>query len=249
MTGRRGRLGRWDVQALAGDGSGTQHPADGSRQGAGTVAAGQAGAQSANRRGAAQTQRSGGWDGLLAQECCVAGVVVRGGDVAGERRPGEPRAPRRAIASRRGGGAPRGRLTASTSAFASPSTSSGSTSQPVRPWSTMSAGPWASTAIAGSPQAIPSTSTWPNCSRTDGEHDDVGGGEDVRQLVVLVPAGQEHVLDAEAPDRVQRVLALPLAGEAADEHERRRRVEAGASPGRRPRSAPAARLTSVKRPM
>ena len=58
----------------------------------------------------------------------------------------------------------------------------------------MSAGPWASTAIAGSPQAIPSTSTWPNCSRTDGEHDDVRGGEDVRQLVVLVPAGEEDVL-------------------------------------------------------
>ena len=57
-------------------------------------------------------------------------------------------------------------------------------------------GPWASTAIAGSPHAIPSTSTWPNCSRTDGQHDDVGGVEEVGQLVVAVPAGEEDVLGA-----------------------------------------------------
>jgi hypothetical protein len=37
----------------------------------------------------------------------------------------------------------------------------------VAPSSTIAAGPNLSTAIGGSPQAIPSTSTRPNCSRTD----------------------------------------------------------------------------------
>jgi hypothetical protein len=59
------------------------------------------------------------------------------------------------------------------------------------------------------------------------EHEDVGGGEEVRQLLVAVPAGQEDVLRAGARDRVERVLALPLAGEAAEQHERRPGGEAG----------------------
>ena len=46
--------------------------------------------------------------------------------------------------------------------------SSGSTSQPVSPSSMISAGPPRSTAIAGSSQAIPSTSTCPKLSLTDG---------------------------------------------------------------------------------
>ena len=71
-----------------------------------------------------------------------------------------PRAPRRTRSA--------GSLTAAMSASASAGASSGGTSQPVSPCRTMSAGPWASTAIAGRPHAMPSTSTCPNCSRTLG---------------------------------------------------------------------------------
>ena len=45
---------------------------------------------------------------------------------------------------------------------------------------------------------------------------------------MVVPAGEVDVLRADARDRVLRVLALPLAREAADEHERRAAAEAGA---------------------
>ena len=62
--------------------------------------------------------------------------------------------------------------------------------------STISAGPERSTATTGSPQAIASTSTWPNCSRDGGQDEHVAAREEARQLVVVVPAGEE---DAAAP--------------------------------------------------
>src|SRR5713226_3870562 len=54
------------------------------------------------------------------------------------------------------------------------------------------------------------------------QHHDIGGGKDVRQLVVVVPASQEHVAGSYALDRVERMLALPLAGEATEQDERGR---------------------------
>jgi hypothetical protein len=58
-------------------------------------------------------------------------------------------------------------LTASTIAAARAASSSGATSQPVRPSSTIEAGPSERTAIGGRPHAMPSTTTWPNCSRQE----------------------------------------------------------------------------------
>ena len=43
---------------------------------------------------------------------------------------------------------------------------------------------------------------------------------------MAAPAGQEHVRVARLPHRAQRVLALPLPREAAQQHERRRPLEA-----------------------
>jgi hypothetical protein len=48
---------------------------------------------------------------------------------------------------------------------------------------------------------------------------------------VVVPAGEEDVLRARALDRLERVLALPLPREAADEHERRPAGRIAAGPG------------------
>ena len=87
------------------------------------------------------------------------------------------------------------------------------------------AGPWASTAIGGSPHAIPSTITWPNCSRTDGRTTTSDAFSAVGQVVVAAPAGQEDVLDAGLADHLERVLALPLPRVAAEQHERRADVE------------------------
>jgi hypothetical protein len=56
----------------------------------------------------------------------------------------------------------------------------------------------------------------------------LGVGE---ERCVLVPAGEEDVLHPDAPDRLERMLALPLAREAADEHERRAAREAGPRAG------------------
>src|SRR5713226_8800399 len=62
------------------------------------------------------------------------------------------------------------------------------------------------------------------------QHHDIGGGKDVRQLVVVVPASQEHVAGSQALDRVERVLALPLAGEATQQDQGGRDREGGLRP-------------------
>ncbi len=58
-----------------------------------------------------------------------------------------------------------------------------------------------------------------------GQHHDVRGGEDVRQLVVVVPARQEDVAGSRAPDRFERMLVLPLARKAAKQDKRGRHGE------------------------
>ena len=45
-----------------------------------------------------------------------------------------------------------------------------------------------------------------------GVNEKVAGAQEVRQIVVRVPAGEEDVRIAEARDRIKRMLALPLAG-------------------------------------
>ena len=52
-----------------------------------------------------------------------------------------------------------------------------------------------------------------------GVDEDVGGREEAWELVVAVPAGEEDVAYAETLDRLDRVLALPLAGVAAEENQ------------------------------
>ena len=127
---------------------------------------------------------------------------------------------RRAAAPRRR--ALRGvRRSPAASARASAASSSGSTSHPVWPGRTMSAGPKRSTATAGRPQAMPSTSAEPNCSRTEASTTTSAAAKNARQRVVLVPAGEEDVARAGRADRVVGVLALPLARVAAQDHERR----------------------------
>ena len=58
----------------------------------------------------------------------------------------------------------------------------------------------------------------------------VAGAQEVRQIVVRVPAGEEDVRAAEALDRVDRMLALPLAGVAADQDQRSGFAKAGVGP-------------------
>ena len=148
---------------------------------------GDAGAAHARRRG-----RRG--------RAAVGDHVEQRPPAARQRRPGE--AGQRvgaAAAARRARSA--GSASTSVSAPARPASSSGSTSQPVRPASTMSAGPMRSTATGGRPQAIPSTSTEPNCSRDRRERERVGAAQQLGQLVVVVPAGQEHVA---RPSRARR---------------------------------------------
>ena len=76
----------------------------------------------------------------------------------------------------------------------------------------------------------------------------VAGVEERRQLVVVVPAGEEDVAARRSPRRLGGVLALPLARVAADQHERRAAVDALAGAGERRGSSRPVRLTSVKRP-
>ena len=52
-----------------------------------------------------------------------------------------------------------------------------------------------------------------------GEH--IAASEDLREFVMVTPADEEHVLGADAADRVVRVLTFPLAGEATSDHEHR----------------------------
>src|SRR3954466_1319639 len=141
---------------------------------------------------------------------------------------------KRRITSRRAA-APRRRRSsgwsiACASAPAIAASSSGSTSHPVWPGRTMSAGPKRSTATAGRPQAADAdggraAGHAPDERRAEllahrGEDHDVGGGEVLRKLVVLVPAGEVDVARARRADRVVGVLGLPLARVAAHEDQR-----------------------------
>ena len=121
----------------------------------------------------------------------------------GERRPGVAlaRRPRPPLAPRRRRSA--GRLTASTSALASPCDVVG-LDQPARLAVRRRCRPGrsASTAIAGSPQAIALDEHLAELLAHRRQDDHVGRGQDVRQLVVVVPAGEEDVAGADALDRV-----------------------------------------------
>src|SRR5213076_138893 len=58
-----------------------------------------------------------------------------------------------------------------------------------------------------------------------GQDERVGGVQRLRQLLVRAPAGEEDLPVADPPRCGERMLALPLARVAADEHERRRLAE------------------------
>ena len=58
----------------------------------------------------------------------------------------------------------------------------------------------------------------------------VAGAQEVRQIVVRVPAGEEDVRAAEARDRIKRMLALPLAGVATDQDQCGGFAKTGAGP-------------------
>ena len=58
-----------------------------------------------------------------------------------------------------------------------------------------------------------------------GQHEQVGGVQGVRQLVMRAPAGEEDLLVADRPGDRERVLAFPLAGAAAHQHQRQRPAE------------------------
>ena len=109
-----------------------------------------------------------------------------------------PREAQQHVAARGRAAAPAllGSSIACASAPASAASSSGSTSHPVWPGRTMSAGPKRSTATAGRPQAMPSTRAEPNCSRTEARTTTSAAAKYVGQLVVLVPAGEVHVARA-----------------------------------------------------
>ena len=81
-----------------------------------------------------------------------------------------------------------------------------------------------------------------------GVDEDVAGAQEVGQVVVGVPAGEEDVGDAEALDRLDRVLALPLAGVAADQDQGRRGRRSAGGPAAKASISSGRRLTSVKRP-
>jgi hypothetical protein len=71
--------------------------------------------------------------------------------------------------------------------------------------------PTASGADDGSSQAMASRYTRPNGSSVDGCDEAVGTAETKRELVVVAPATEEHVLDPLLRDHLVRMLALPLA--------------------------------------
>ena len=62
--------------------------------------------------------------------------------------------------------------------------------------------------------------TRPNGSSVDGCDEAVGTAETKRELVVVAPATEEHVLDPLLRDHLVRMLALPLARKPAPDHAR-----------------------------
>ena len=73
-----------------------------------------------------------------------------------------------------------------------------------------------------------------------GVDEQVGGAQEVGQLRVGVPAGEEDVGAAEPLDRLDRVLPLPLPGVAAEQDQGGGLARSAVAPARRPRSAAAA---------
>ena len=69
-----------------------------------------------------------------------------------------------------------------------------------------------------------------------GQDVDVGRRQERRQLVVAVPAGEEDVARARGGDRVGGMLALPLAGIAAEQDQRRVGRQPAFALGARPRA-------------
>src|SRR6266540_2331870 len=67
----------------------------------------------------------------------------------------------------------------------------------------------------------------PERLRDRGQHEQVAGVERVGELVVGPPAGKEDVAGVEPADRLDRMLALPLARVAADQNERHVAPEPG----------------------
>ena len=130
---------------------------------------------------------------------------------------------RRAAAPRRGRSARVGQHLCSASASAA--SSSGSTSQPVSPASTMSAGPVRSTAIGGSRRPSPRRAR-AELLATDGEHERVGRAAEVGQLVVVVPAGQEDVVARPARARPRPRDARPPTRPGGRRRARARRAAA-----------------------
>src|SRR5205085_4424183 len=56
-------------------------------------------------------------------------------------------------------------------------------------------------------------------------YDRVRRGKQVRKLLVLIPPGEEHVLNAQTSSDLRRMLALPFARMAPHEHQGRRGAE------------------------
>jgi hypothetical protein len=91
----------------------------------------------------------------------------------------------------------------------------------------MSAGRSASTAIAGSPQAIALDQHLAELLAHRRQHDHVAGGEDVRQLAGARASRRGRRPRRRGGDRRPRVLALPLAGKPPTSTSGRAAVEAG----------------------
>src|SRR5665811_1099526 len=66
----------------------------------------------------------------------------------------------------------------------------------------------------------------PERFRDRGKNEQIGRVHRLRQLLVVVPTSEEGLIVTELADYGERMLAFPLAGVAADEHERSRGAEA-----------------------
>jgi hypothetical protein len=95
-------------------------------------------------------------------------------------------------------------------------------SQPVPPSATIAAGPCTREAITGRPQALASTRTSPNASATEGRTSASAAFSARGSSSCARQPGEEDLPVPDPQCRRERMLPLPLARMAADEHERRR---------------------------
>jgi hypothetical protein len=93
------------------------------------------------------------------------------------------------------------------------------------PSATIAAGPCDAQATTGSPAGDRLDEHEAERLTDGGEDEEIGRVQGRGDQLVRSPAGEEHMLVPEARCRGERVLPFPLAGVAADEHERRGRAE------------------------